>query len=46
VQGWVTAEGRTTGNDRRARYYALTPVGKKQVAAERAGWERSISAVD
>ncbi len=34
INGWVTAEwGRTDGN-RRARYYRLTPAGRKQLAFE------------
>jgi PadR family transcriptional regulator PadR len=34
IKGWVTAEwGRTDGN-RRARYYRLTPAGRKQLAFE------------
>jgi transcriptional regulator len=34
INGWVTAEwGRTEGN-RRARYYRLTPVGRKQLNHE------------
>lgn len=45
-KGWVTAEWRTTENNRRARYYALTPVGEKQLEKERAEWERSTSAVN
>lgn len=45
-KGWVTAEWRTTENNRRARYYALTPMGKRQLARERAEWERSTSAVN
>jgi DNA-binding PadR family transcriptional regulator len=45
-KGWVTAEWRTTENNRRARYYALTPAGERQLARERAEWERSTSAVN
>lgn len=34
IKGWVTAEwGRTDGN-RRARYYRLTPAGRKRLAFE------------
>lgn len=45
-KGWVTAEWRTTENNRQARYYTLTPAGEKQLANERAEWERSTSAVN
>ena len=37
---WVTSHWRTTENNRTARYYALSPAGRKQLAEERAGWER------
>ena len=45
-QGFITAEWRTTENNRRARYYALTPAGRRELAAERAHWERLSTAVD
>jgi PadR family transcriptional regulator, regulatory protein PadR len=45
IKGWVRAEWRTTANNRRARYYALTPAGRKQLAAEVAGFERAMTAV-
>jgi transcriptional regulator len=34
IKGWVKAEWRTTENNRRARYYKLTPEGRRQLAAE------------
>ena len=34
IKGWVKAEWRITENNRRARYYTLTPEGRKQLAAE------------
>jgi len=34
IKGWVKAEWRQTENKRRARYYTLTPEGRKQLAAE------------
>ena len=36
LNGWVTAEWGASENNRRARYYRLTPAGRKQLAAERA----------
>ncbi len=39
-RGWVSSEWRTTENNRSARYYALTRVGRKQLAAERAQWQK------
>lgn len=46
TKGWIAPEWRTTENNRRARYYVLTSAGKKQLAAERADWERSSRAVN
>jgi transcriptional regulator len=40
ARGWVSSEWRTTENNRKARYYSLTRSGRKQLAAERAQWEK------
>lgn len=45
-QGWITAEWRTTENNRRARYYELTASGRRQLAAEQRNWERLSQAVN
>jgi len=45
-RGWITAEWKVTENNRRARYYALTAQGKKQLAEERRSWERLSHAVN
>ena len=45
-KGWVQSEWRVTENNRRARYYFLTDVGRRQLAAERAEWERTVNAVN
>jgi transcriptional regulator len=39
-RGWVSSEWRITENNRKARYYALTRSGRKQLASERAQWEK------
>lgn len=39
-QGWIASEWNTTENNRRARYYSLTPAGRRQLAAEQRGWQR------
>ena len=44
-KGWIRSEWRSTENNRRARYYMLTPAGEKQLGAERAEFERSAGAV-
>jgi PadR family transcriptional regulator, regulatory protein PadR len=43
--GWVKAEWGTSENNRRARYYTLTAAGHKQLAAERAEFDRMIGAI-
>jgi PadR family transcriptional regulator, regulatory protein PadR len=45
VKGWVTAKWGTTAGNRRARYYQLTPAGRKQLSVEISQFERVISAV-
>lgn len=45
-RGWITGEWRTTENNRRARYYLLTPAGERELLRERSDWERSPSAVN
>ena len=45
-RGWIRSEWRTTENNRRARYYLLTPAGVRKLAQERAQWERSTTAVN
>jgi PadR family transcriptional regulator len=45
IKGWVRAEWRTTANKRRARYYVLTPAGRKQLAAEVRDFERAMTAI-
>ena len=39
-EGLVASEWRTTENNRRARYYRLTPRGRQELAAERSAWQR------
>jgi len=45
LNGWVKAEWGASENNRRARYYTLTAAGRKQLGAERAEFERLISAI-
>jgi transcriptional regulator len=46
TRGWIDSEWRTTENNRRARYYALTAAGRRELARERSQWERSSAAVN
>ncbi len=43
--GWLDSEWRQTENSRRARFYALTRAGKKQLEIETADWARRASAI-
>jgi PadR family transcriptional regulator PadR len=45
-QGWISSAWRVTENNRRARYYALTAAGRRQLAAEQASWDRLSGAVN
>lgn len=45
VKGWVKAEWRQTENKRRARYYTLTPAGRRQLATELDQFERVMVAI-
>jgi PadR family transcriptional regulator PadR len=45
-QGLVEAEWRRSENNRRARYYSLTPQGRKRLREETANWRQYASAVD
>jgi len=45
LNGWVRAAWGASENNRRARYYTLTPAGRKQLAAERKGFDRLIVAI-
>ena len=44
-RGWLEAEWRPTDTGREAKFYALTKVGRKQLEAEVANWERLTAAV-
>jgi PadR family transcriptional regulator PadR len=45
-RSWITSEWKVTENNRKARYYALTPAGMRQLGEEKAAWHRSSSAVE
>ena len=45
LSGWTKAEWGASETNRRARYYQLTPAGRKQLAGEREEFERMIRAV-
>jgi len=45
LKGWVKAEWGASENNRRARYYTLTPTGRKQLAIERQDFDHLILAI-
>ena len=44
-EGWIQAEWKQTENNRRAKFYALTRLGKKQLETETGNWERLSAAI-
>jgi PadR family transcriptional regulator, regulatory protein PadR len=44
-QGWIRAEWKPSDNNRRAKFYALTPIGRRHLAKEAANWDRLSSAI-
>jgi transcriptional regulator len=44
-KGWIDAEWRTSELGRRAKYYRLTPSGRRQLALEAGAWERMSTAI-
>jgi PadR family transcriptional regulator, regulatory protein PadR len=44
-QGWIEAEWAVSELGRRAKYYRLTPSGRKQLAVETGEWERMSTAI-
>lgn len=44
-EGWIKAEWRPTENNRRAKFYSLTQIGRKQLEKESANWNRLSSAI-
>ena len=45
-RGWIRPEWRVTENNRRARYYLITPAGERELAAQREAWRRASSAME
>jgi transcriptional regulator len=45
IKGWVVAEWKQSENNRRARYYRLTPEGRKQLAHEIRQFEDVMAAI-
>jgi transcriptional regulator len=45
-QGWIKSEWRLTENNRRARYYVITPAGERELKRQQEAWARSSSGVN
>jgi PadR family transcriptional regulator, regulatory protein PadR len=44
-QDWIEAEWKLTENKQRAKYYRLTPAGKKELAAAHSRWQQIVAVV-
>ena len=44
-EGWIAAEWKQTENNRRAKFYSLTRLGRKQLQSETANWQRLSAAI-
>ena len=44
-EGWITAEWKPSENNRRAKFYSLSRLGRKQLQKEAANWERLSGAI-
>jgi len=44
-EGWIAAEWRPSENNRRAKYYSLTRLGRKQLEKEASNWHRLSAAI-
>jgi len=44
-RGWISSKWGVSDNNRKAKYYALTKSGRKQLVAETESWERIASVI-
>ena len=44
-EGWISAEWRPSENNRRAKFYALTRLGRRHLEKEAANWSRLSAAI-
>jgi transcriptional regulator len=44
-RGWIASFWGTSENNRKAKYYRLTPVGRKQLVAQTARWQQLVHAI-
>jgi transcriptional regulator len=43
AEGWIEAEWGVSENKRRAKFYTMTPVGRRMLRAEEGRWERFVT---
>lgn len=44
-RGWIRSQWKSSENNRRAKFYSLTPLGRKHLERETANWNRVSSAI-
>jgi transcriptional regulator len=44
-RGWIASFWGTSENNRKAKYYRLTPEGRKQLAAQKSRWDQLVRAI-
>jgi len=45
-KGWIKSDWGMSENNRRARFYSITPIGKRHLLAEADNWARTVSIVN
>ena len=45
TEGWIKSEWKTTDNNRRAKFYSLTRLGRRQLEKESENWHRLAAAI-
>src|SRR5262249_57072867 len=45
LRGWITSKWETSEQNRQAKYYRLTPAGRKEVVAQHSEWTEFASAI-
>jgi transcriptional regulator len=45
-RGWIRSRWGTSANNRKAKFYELTPAGRKHIGEETEGWRRIVALMD
>jgi PadR family transcriptional regulator len=45
IKGWIASKWETSEHNRKAKFYRLTPAGKKQLTEEQSRWSQFVAAV-